>query len=320
MPKKKILEQTIVRGAKPSARPSARQAPPAARIAPPTVPGRWILGAFLIVVAAAALCGWGSLCLLFWQGYWQLLYHPAAKIVRTPASVGLAFDPVGFDDTDAGQPMLRGWWIAAAPEAQFGRYTVLYLHGQNGNLSNCVEALAALHAAGVNVFAFDYRGYGQSEFARPSEKRWREDAGSALAYLTGTRQIPSKAIVLDGADLGANLALEVAAAHPALAGVVLDTPLEAPMNAVFEDPRARLVPAHLFAGENYALDKPASRLRIPSLWFVTASEGNSKPGKAPKAYNEVSSPKMLVWLAGSGGRNKNYSDSLARWLDGLSGR
>ena len=266
------------------------------------------------MVAAAALCAWGTLCLLFWQGNWQLLYHPSSKITRTPASVGLAFEPVGFEVTDAGQPLLRGWWVPAETGAPFGRYTVLYLHGATGNLSDCVDALAALHSAGVNVFAFDYRGYGQSQFVRPDEKRWREDANSALEYLTGTRQIPPNAIVVEGVGLGADLALETAASHPELAGAVLDAPVEAPMDAVFGDPRAGLVPAHLLASDRYGMEKPAKRLRIPSLWLVAAGTGADK---APAAYGAVDARKMLVWLKDGPGREKDYAEALARWLGDL---
>ena len=84
-----------------------------------------------------------------------------------------------------------------------------------------VDALARLHAVGVNVLAFDYRGYGQSAFVRPSEADLRQDAEWAFQYLSETRHIDRGAIVLDGEGLGANLALEVASAHPELAGVVL---------------------------------------------------------------------------------------------------
>src|SRR5579863_4845 len=153
------------------------------------VSGRWLLAAVSIAVAAAAICGWLVLCLLFWQGSWQLLYHPSTKVTKTPASVGLAFDPVAFAVTDTGVPQLNGWWIPAAQESGQRRLTVVYLHGENGNLGDTVDALAQLHAAGVNVFAFDYRGYGQSQFARPSERTWLEDADWAISYLTGTRQI-----------------------------------------------------------------------------------------------------------------------------------
>lgn len=317
MPRKKTQLHPIAR----HDRASVRQAAPA-RTAPPTVSGRWILAALGLVAAAAALCAWGSFCLLFWQGYWQLLYHPSSQVTRTPASAGLAFDPVGFAVTDAGQPLLRGWWIPAAPGAPFSRFTVLYLHGQNGNLSDCIDALAALHSAGVSVFAFDYRGYGQSQFVHPSEARWRADANSALQYLSGTRQIPANATVLDGADLGANLALEVAAAHPELAGVVLNSPLEAPLSVVFNDPRSRLIPAHLLVSDRYKLESAATALRIPSLWFLEAqsSPHATTTEKAPKAYDEVSSPKMLVWLTDSPDRQKSFADAFARWLDGLSAR
>ena len=147
---------------------------------PPQVSGRWLLGAVVLTIGAAIFCAWCVLCLLYWQGSWQLLYHPESVLRRTPSTAGLAFDAVGFAATDAGTPRLAGWWIPAAPDAPFSRLTVLFLHGQDGNLGDTVDAFARLHAAGVNVLAFDYRGYGQSQFARPSEAHWRQDAEWAI--------------------------------------------------------------------------------------------------------------------------------------------
>jgi pimeloyl-ACP methyl ester carboxylesterase len=263
---------------------------------------------------------WGALCLLFWQGSWQLLYHPAATVARTPASAGLAFDAVGFAATDAGTPQLTGWWIAAAPDTRFCRLTVLDLHGQDGNLGDTVDALARLHAAGVNVLAFDYRGYGQSQFARPSEVHWREDAESALQYLTATRHVAPGAIVLDGTAVGANLALEEAAAHPELVGVIVESPLADPTSAFFSDARARLVPARLLVHDRYDLNAAAAKVRVPVLWF--ASDERSKAGvlpHEPKAYEKVAGRRMLVWLP-SANSDKSFEDALARWLDELPTR
>jgi pimeloyl-ACP methyl ester carboxylesterase len=238
------------------------------------VSGRWLLGAVAIVIVAAVFCVWCGLCLLFWQGSWQLLYHPATVVARTPSTAGLAFDAVGFAATDAGTPRLAGWWIAAAPDAKLSRLTVLYLHGQDGNLGDTVDALSRLHAAGVNVLAFDYRGYGQSQFVRPSEAHWRQDAEWAIAYLTGTRHVAPGTIVLDGAGLGANLALEVAAAHPELAGVIVERPIPDPMSAIFSDARARMVPAHLLVRDRYDTMAPARALQIPSLLLLPPSDHN----------------------------------------------
>jgi uncharacterized protein len=139
------------------------------------------------------LCAWGTLCILFWQGSWQLLYHPVSAVGRTPASVNLPFESIGFATNAAGQPQLRGWWI---PPSSHARFTALYFHGADGNLGDTVNELSRLHEVGLGVIAFDYRGYGQSQFAHPSEARWREDADSAIAYLTGTRHVPASSIVL----------------------------------------------------------------------------------------------------------------------------
>ncbi len=286
--------------------------------APPTVSGRWILVAVPGVVLAAALCAWGVLCLLFWQGSWQLLYHPAAKVARTPADAGLAFSAVGFDPAASGAPQLTGWWIPAAADAHEGSYTLLYLHGQDGNLGEEVDHLAQLHTAGVNVFAFDYRGYGHSEFDRPSEMRWREDADSALRYLTNTRHVSAGTIVLDGNKLGANLALEVAVAHPELAGVVLESPIEDPMSAIFNDGRARLVPARLLVHDRYDLDAAAAAMRIPSLWLLpSANSGASSRAQNPEAFQKITARKMLVWLPQGAMTAKSFSDELSRWIDDL---
>jgi hypothetical protein len=171
---------------------------------------------------------------------------------------------------------------------------------------------------GVNVLAFDYRGYGQSQFARPSEAHWRQDSESALQYLTGTRHIDASTIVLDGTALGANLAVEVAAAHPELAGVILDAPLEDPMSALFNDARARLVPVHLLVRDRYNLNEAAAVLRIPVLWFEWSEK--MVPGglpEEPEAYKKASAEKMLVWMKASGDADKQYDDALSRWLDGL---
>jgi hypothetical protein len=288
---------------------------------PPTVSGRWILAAAGLAIAAAAVCSWGVLCLLFWQGSWQLLYRPTSEVTRTPASVGLGFDSIGLATTEAGEARLRGWWIPAAADSHYGRYTVLFLHGQDGNLSDTVEAVAALHAVGVNVLAIDYRGYGQSQFAKPSEAHWREDAERALQYLTGTRHVDAGSIVLDGRELGANLALEMAAQHTELAGVILRQPLEGPAQAIFNDARARLVPAHALVRDRFDLNGPAAQLRIPSVWFYeTAAPGQMSLPEMPDAFRKVTGPKMLVWLTEWPHREKDGEDVIARWLGDLPNR
>jgi uncharacterized protein len=285
------------------------------------VSGRWLISAALATIVVAALCTWIVLCLLFWQGSWQLLYHPAAAVTRTPSAAGMQFEPVAFAVTDEGIPHLKGWWIPAAPDAAQNRYTVLFFHGPSGNLSNSVDAVARLHVIGVNVMAFDYRGFGQSQYARPSETDWRQDAAWAIQYLIATRHINAGSIVLDGEELGANLALEVAAEHSELAGVVAESPIASPMDAVFQDARAKMVPARLLVRDRYDAAAAARDLRIPVLWF----EWNAKNGRTgfndePTAYKEIPSEKTLVWLNPQFNGTKDFGDSFTRFLDEIPRR
>ncbi len=284
------------------------------RDAPPTVSARWILAAMAVALLGAALCVWGVLCLTFWQGSWQLLYHPTVAMTGTPANVGLAFDAIDLAATESGQPQLHGWWI---PSASNRRFTAIYLHGANGNIENTVDALIPLHAAGVNVLDFDYRGYGKSQFIHPSERSWREDAESAIAYLRDTRHIPASSLILVGTGLGANLALEVAAAHPEIAGVVLDEPLDTPMDAIFNDSRARLVPAHVLVHDRWDTAGSAANLSIPSLWFYRISAQSHVGQIKTETYERVPSRKVRVWLDHPSEAAKDYSLALARWLDEL---
>ncbi len=288
---------------------------------PQLVSVRWLLAALGVTVAAAVACGWLALCLLFWQGSWQLLYHPSASVTRTPANAGLSFDPVVFAVTDAGAPRLRGWWIPAAQGSARGRLTVLVLHSQDGNLGDTVDTLAELHTAGVNVFAFDYRGYGESQFAHPSERTWRQDAEWALDYLTETRQTDAHTIVLFGNRLGANLALELAAQHPELAGAVVDSPMTDPASAIFNDARARMVPARLLVHDRYDLAAAAGAVRVPVLWLEPANAAApAGSSQEPQAYQKVASHKMLMWVNSAGNVYEQTQNALSRWLDELPAR
>jgi hypothetical protein len=258
------------------------------------------------------VCAWLSLCLLYWQGSWQLLYHPKAAISRTPASAGLAYEPIRFAVTETGITQLTGWWVPA----EGSRFTVLYLHSADGNLSDTVDALAALHRAGLTVFAIDYRGYGQSQPTRPNEKQFRQDAESALTWLTQTRHIPVQSIVVYGTGLGANLAAELTAGYGELAGVILDQPLTDAIAPVFNDPRSRLVPAHWLVKDRYDLTSAASSLHTPSLWLFAKSVVTPST-QVPSAYQAVTAKRASVWLSTPTDADPNFTASLRQWLDDL---
>jgi hypothetical protein len=284
----------------------------------PEISARWLIKAVAFALIAAIALGWLTLCLLFWQGSWQLLYHPASPIAHTPTEIGLPYDSIDFDTNQNGETLLRGWWIPFSPAS---RFTYVYLHGANGNMGDIVHDLIPLRATSMNIFAFDYRGYGKSKWARPSEVHLREDAESALHYLEDTRHIPGGSLILVGEGLGANLAVEVAAAHPEIAGVIVDRPLDSPVNMIFRDPRASLVPAHLLVKDRYDTDQAAAALRVDSLWYYDAPL--NLPGRVfdePQSFQKASGSKMLAWLPRQEDPPTAEVNALKSWLGDLSNK
>ena len=275
--------------------------PPQPAAEPLSVSPRWLIGAFALSLLLAALCGYAALCLLFYQGQWQLLYHPSRAVSSTPASAGLAFDEVHFDVNNAGQPQLNGWWIPAPAGAPYPAATVLYLHDARGSLSDCIPALDTLHTTGINVFAFDYRGFGLSSGPHPSEHLATADSVAAWTYLTDLRHIPPRSLILYGDGVGATFAAHLAAPF-APAGVILQDPNPPARQILLTDARARMVPLSLL--QNETLDPSADLAAAHAPRLFLDRQGDSTRTRAlfnlssyPKQYVDLRSAPEASWIA-----------------------
>ena len=147
------------------------------------------------------------------------LYFPDRALGTTPQAEGLVYQDVRFPASD-GVP-LHGWLIPA-PDA---RVTLVWFHGNAGNISDRVHNIGFLHRTlRANVFIFDYRGYGQSGgrlFDLSEEATYRDGEG-ALAYLRARPDVARTRLVYFGRSLGAAVAVELARTHPP-AGIILET-------------------------------------------------------------------------------------------------
>ena len=303
-------------------RPAPRQpAPPHQKNSPEIVDPGWLLKALAVCLVAALFCAWLTACFIVYQGEWQLVLHPSPTIDRTPAVAGLAYSDVAFGAGETGQPRLTGWWIPAdAPDGLQGKYvayTFLYLHGGSGSLSDTLPALARLHQAGLNVFAFDYRGFGKSDSsAHPSSVRMAEDAAAALDYLTATRHIAEHNIVPYGAGLGGSLAAALAVAHPELPAVILDNPDPDPAAAAVAAHPSRIIPVRLLFGHQFDVTRPLANLRTTKLLVAGG------PGCVDKCdleametlFRQAASPRFAVTLPRGTGE-ADLQTALGRFLD-----
>lgn len=128
---------------------------------------------------------------------------------------GLVFEDVYFKANDGTK--LHGWYVPhEAPKAY-----VLYCHGNGEDVPRLASRLKVLHdRIGVAVFAWDYRGYGQSA-GTPHEANVVADARTAQLWLAERAGIDPSQAVLIGRSLGGAATIAVAAEYP-IRGLVLD--------------------------------------------------------------------------------------------------
>jgi len=132
-----------------------------------------------------------------------MIFFPSSTLSSTPADWGLAHQDVDFAAVD-GVP-LHGWYIPR----QGARRVVLFLHGNAGNISHRGDSVAVFHDLDLDVFIFDYRGYGRSG-GKPSERGLYDDARAAWRYLTEEKGIVARNIVIFGRSLGGVVAAKLA--------------------------------------------------------------------------------------------------------------
>jgi fermentation-respiration switch protein FrsA (DUF1100 family) len=179
-----------------------------------------IVGA--IVVAAVVLK------LFVWWIEPRMAFFPFRGVQETPAAYGLPFSDVTIRTADG--ETLRGWWMAhPSPRAQ-----VIFWHGNGGNLSLWLDAIADLRRHGFSVLAVDYRGYGASTGA-PSERGLYLDADAALQVFNERLRTPGVPVIYWGRSIGSSVAAH-AASRAAPDAVVLESPFPDMRTAISGNP------------------------------------------------------------------------------------
>jgi len=141
----------------------------------------------------------------------QLIFFPEAYV--PPA-------PDGVEDrwiTTEDGVRLHAWYAAAAPEIA----TLVWSHGNGGNIGGRVEVVLALRERGLSVLAYDYRGYGRSE-GRPSEAGCYRDARAAYDDVRARGSDPATMLCF-GESLGGAVSIHLACERPCAGVAVVST-------------------------------------------------------------------------------------------------
>ncbi|MEN8131610.1 MAG: alpha/beta hydrolase [Pseudomonadota bacterium] len=249
--------------------------------------------------------------LFFSQERLLFLPHvPGREMGATPRAIGLDYQTISLHTQDGIK--LYGWFVPAAG----ARKTLLFFHGNAGNISHRLDSIRIFHDLGLDVLIFDYRGYGRSS-GEPSEQGVYLDAQAAWKYLREIRGMKQDQIILFGRSLGGAIAAWLAARTRPGAVIIESAFTSVPDMAARFYP---LVPVRLLARLQFNTLDAMSSIQSPVL-ISHSPEDEIIPFSHGKAiYEAAPSPKQFIEL--TGGHNEghllsshSYSRDLGVFLD-----
>jgi fermentation-respiration switch protein FrsA (DUF1100 family) len=251
---------------------------------------------------------YSALCLYLYLAQDSLIFFPntpSRELTASPVDIGLEYESVYIKTGD--QVTLHGWFIPASEE----KGTLLFFHGNAGNISHRLDSLKIFHDLGLSVFIIDYRGYGRSQ-GTASEKGTYRDAEAAWNYLTETRKIPSKKIIVFGRSFGA--AIAAYSAERLMPGALI---LESAFTSV-PDIATRLypiLPVKLLSRFQYNTKKSLLSVNCPVLIIHSPDDEIIPFENGLQLYHSARKPKTMLEI--QGGHNEGFLVSGKMYIEGI---
>lgn len=259
------------------------------------------------LLAVMAVIAYGLLAGVLFFAQSRLIYYPdyERRIAPTPLDAGLAYESVNISTIDG--ETLHGWFVPAP--AATG--TVLFFHGNAGNISHRVEYLSMFHGLNYNTFIFDYRGYGDSSGA-PSEPGTYQDAQAAWRYLTEERSIAPGRIILFGESLGGAIAAWLAAREKPGLLVLASAFTSVPDMAAKLYP---FLPVRLLSRFEYNTLESLGSVTCPVFVAHSPSDEIVPFAQGRTLYEAAQGPKQFLEL--QGGHNDGFIFMRKEWAGAL---
>ena len=249
--------------------------------------------------------GYAAVCALMYLAQGTLLYFPTSRLDATPADLGLEYADVWFDAPDGTR--VHAWYVPI----RNARATVIWCHGNAGNISHRLGIVHGLHQLGLAVFIFDYRGYGQSG-GSPGEATSYEDAELAWTYVTEKLGLPETKIIVWGRSLGGAVAVNLASRHHPKALIVESTFTSVP------DLGQRLypwLPVRLLSRFDYDSEVLVPGIKSTKLFVHSNNDEIIPYALGRKLFDAAAEPKRFVTIRG--GHNSDYLAPASGYLEPL---
>jgi len=237
------------------------------------------------------------------------VYVPSAVMESDPAQCGLApFQEIFLQTKDTLK--LHGWFFPSRRRSEWSDLVLLLLHGNAGNICTRVGFYQAWLELGLNVFAFDYRGYGRSE-GEPSEEGTYLDGEAAYDFLIARGFAPEQIILL-GKSLGGGIASELALRRR-VGGVILQNTFTSVPDVGRE--LFPFLPIRLISRIKYDTVNKLPKIQVPILIMHSRGDEYIRFHHAERNFAAANEPKIFWEIHGS--HNGVLEANRQNYLQGL---
>ncbi len=262
-----------------------------------------MLGIWILTIIAVVYIIFTGFFFVFQSQY---IYYPERILSADPGSIGLYFESVSFETVDGVK--LSGWFVPS----ESSRGVILFCHGNAGNISHRLESIQIFHRLGLDIFIFDYRGYGQSE-GKPTEHGTYKDAEAAWQYLIEERQVKPNEIIVFGRSLGGAVASWLAQNHTPRALIIEST------FTSLADIAAKLypyLPVRLLLRFEYNTAEHLGRVNYPVLIVHSRDDEIMPFSHGRQLFEMANEPKEFLEITGT--HNEGFITSGKHYEEGLN--
>ncbi|CAJ0571196.1 unnamed protein product, partial [Mesorhabditis spiculigera] len=208
--------------------------------------------------------------------------------------------------------------IYVRPCGNQAKYTLLFSHGNAVDLGQMSSFYYGLgYRIGVNVFSYDYSGYGCST-GKPSEKNLYADIQAAYEALQSRFGVPAERIILYGQSIGTVPSVDLASKHPNVAALILHSPLMSGMRVAFPGTQ------RTWCCDAFPSIEKVPRVTCPTLVIHGTDDEVIDFSHGVSMYERCPASVEPLWVAGAGHNDVElhgaYLDRLRQFIETEAGK
>ncbi len=242
---------------------------------------------FYTIAVIISLYLLACLYLYFFQN--RLIYKPTREMLQPSAYQLNQFEEIKIKTID--NIICTAWY----KPSQKGKETIVYFHGNKGNISGRSEKLKIFADHGFGVLALSYRGYGTSQ-GQPYEQGLYIDARSALDYLVN-KNINLDNIIIYGESLGSGVAIQMNTEYKTKA-LILEAPYTSVVQLGYD--RYPIFPVKMMIHDHFDSVDKINHILSPVLFFHGDNDKTIPMKYSKILYNKTIMPKYYVEFPNKG--------------------